>query len=318
MDVTNPGLVNVASETYGNPDPNGGTAKWTPRELDKLTQVANDGSPLLPNGGADAAVFPTPEQVFVDQLLASPPVSVVPRPFATEVDVEAQSIGQGTMQPVDPGNLSAGYNFVSPADFIVVGPADSFQTNTTEQDFVTVTITAALDADHLPNVAGPNTTRYYLVTAAPLLSSYPVSLLGRQIIFDGNVTAGDEGAARFIQGYGGNFVVINRDDPSESNGDIPTMTAPQVGDTFQLDVNRQGSEQVNTEGGTIDVFILPEPPVNIPFPGQALHDRGTVDISTGPQPGTVLISSGVQVPTARNVNVSDECAVVGLPQNVYT
>jgi hypothetical protein len=221
------------------------------------------------------------------------------------------------MQLVDPLNPSAGYKFVSPADFIVVGPAESFQTNASEADMVTVTITAALDADHLPNVAGGNTTRYYLVTAAPSLSGYPVSLLGRQIVFDGNVTAGDEGAARVIQSYGSNFVVVNRDDPSESNGDIPTMTAPQVGDTFQLDVNRQGSEQVNTEGGTVNVFITPPPPVNVPFPGQALLDLGNVDISTGPQPGTVIISSGVQVPTARNVNVADECDVVGLPPNIF-
>jgi hypothetical protein len=318
MDVTNPGVVNVAAETYGNPDPNGGTAKWTPRELDVLTGAADEGYPLPPNGGADASVFPTPDQVFVDQLLASPPVGYIPTPYAPNVFVDDQSIGQGSMQPVDPGNPSAGYNFVGPADFIVVGPAESFQTNVSEQDFVTVTLTAVLDADHLPTPAGPTTTRYYLVTASPSLTSYPVSVLGRQVTFDGNVTAGDEGAARIIQNYGANFIVVNRDDPSVSNGDVPTMTTPQVGDTFQLDVNRQGSEQVNTSGETINVVIFPSPPINVPFPSQSASSQGTVDVSTGPQPGSPYIGSGVRIPNnERNVSVPDECAVVGLPTNVY-
>ncbi len=318
MDVTNPGLVQVASETYGNPDPNGGTARWTPRELDALTQAANAGYPLPPNGGADASVFPTPDQVFVDQLLASPPVSSLPTPRASEIYVDDQSIGQGSMQPVDPGNPAAGYNFVGPADFIVVGPAESFQTNVSEHDLVTVEITAVLDADHLPTPAGPATTRYYLVTAAPSLTSYPVSMLGRQVVFDGNVTAADAGASRNIQNYGASFVVVNRDDPSVSNGDVPTLATPQVGDTFQLDVNRQGSEQVNTSGETVNVVIFPPPPVNVPFPSQAASSQGTVDVSTGPQPGAPYVGSGVRVPNnERFVSVPDECSVVGLPKNFY-
>ena len=84
-----------------------------------------------------------------------------------------------------------------------------------------------------------------------------------------------------------------------------------------FDVNRQGSEQVNTGGGTVDVFIQPPPPVNVPFQFPTFGSLGTVDISTGPQPGQPTIGSGVVVPTARNVQVPDECQVVGLPKNVF-
>ena len=309
MDVTNPGLVNVAAETYGNPDPNGGTAKWRPRELDTLIPAADEGYPLPPDGGVDASVFPTPAQVIVDTLLALLPVKFNNVPPAAAVNVADQDIGQGSMQPINPGNLGAGYNFVAPADFIVVGPADSFQTNAVDE-VVEYTLTAVLDADSLPTVAGPNTTRYYLVLdAPPELTSFPVSMLGRQITFTSGT---DEGAARLVQNYGANFVVINRDDPTTSNGDMPSLTLPVIGDTFEIAVNRQGSEQVNTAGGTIDVVISPPPPVNVPFPPQGQGIVFTPLVLPAPP-----ISSGVQVPTAINVNVPDECAVVGLPTNVF-
>ena len=318
MDVTNPGLTSVAGEVYGNPDPNGGQARWTPRELDLLTDPADAGYPPAANG-VDASTFPTPDEVFITQLLSLPPVSVVPVPPAPNFNVADQCLGQGSMLPVDPANLSAGYQFVETADYIVVGPAESFQTNATELDLVEVTITAVLDADLLPTPAGPTTTRYYLVLAPPSLTSYPVSMLGRLIEFaDDTLTVSDQGASRAITNYGSNFVVINREDPAESNGGIPLMVTPQAGDVFLLDVNRQGSEQVNTIGGSIDVTIFPPPPVNIPLPGQALGNQGTIDISTGTQPGAPTIESGVPAPTAINVSVPDQSAVIGLPQNVYT
>ncbi len=312
MDVTNPGLVSVASETYGNPDPNGGTARWRPRELDALTAAADEGYPLPPDGGVDASVFPTPRQVLVDTLLALLPVPSTPRPFAQNVNVDEQSIGQGSMQPVDPGDPGAGFNFIGPADFIVVGPAESFQTNAVDE-VVEYTLTAVLDADNLPNVAGPNTIRYKLILdVPPTLTSFPVSMLGRQIVFVTTSSPQNEGATRSVQFYGADYVVINRDDATVSNGDVPQMVTPSIGDTFDITVNRQGSEQVNTEGGTIDVFILPPPPVNGPFPAQGQASQAS-PVFIPPLP----ITSGVQVPTAVNVSVPDECAVVGLPVNVF-
>jgi len=317
MDVTNPGVVNVASETYGNPDPNGGTARWRPRELDLLTQAAGEAFPVPPGAGAAAVVFPTPSEVDVDLVPYLFPVSSSPRPYATEFNVDEQQLGQGQMVPADPGNPSAGSVFRGPADFIVVGPSESFQTNAIDE-IVSFTILAVYDADNLYQPAGANTLRYYLVVSTPpSLTSYPVSLLGRQVTFAGDVTPANEGAARNIQNYGSNFIVVNRDDQSISNGDVPSMSPPVVGDTFELAVNRQGSEQINTEGGTTNIFISPPPPVDLPFPPQADLSQGTVDISTELPPGTTIITSGTPAPTARNVNVSDQSAVVGLPQNVF-
>lgn len=317
MDVTNPGVVNVASETYGNPDPNGGTARWRPRELDLLIQAAGEAFPVPPGAGASSQTFPTPDEIDVDLVPYLFPVSSTPLPDATEFNVDEQQLGQGQMVPAEPGNPAAGSVFRGPADFIVIGPAESFQTNSVEE-FVSFTISAIYDADNLYAPPGPDTLRYYLVISTPpTLTSYPVSLLGRQVTFAGNVTPANEGAARRIQNYGTNFITINRDDESVSNGDVPSMSPPAVGDTFELAVNRQGSEQVNTEGETTNVFIFPPPPVDVPFPPQADLSQGTVDVSTELPPGTTIITSGTPAPTARNVNVSDQSAVVGLPLNVF-
>ncbi len=317
MDVTNPGLTSVANETYGNPDPNGGTARWMPRELDALVAAADQGRPLPPDGGVDASVFPTPIDVLITELVGLLPVSATFPQIADEVFVDEQSIGQGSMQPVTPGNPADGFNFVGPADFVVVGPAESFQTNAVDE-IDTFTITNVLDADTL-GAPTPSTTRYYLVLATPpALTSFPVSMLGRQITFSADtLTAADQGASRLIQNYGANFITIARDDTTASNGDVPSLTTPQVGDTFELAVNRQGSEQVNTEGGTVDVFILPPPVEGIAPVTSPENFLGNVDVWAVPQPGTPFIGSGVAIPNTRDVSVPDECAVVGLPQNVF-
>ena len=321
MDVTNPGTVSVESEVYGNPDPNGGTARWAPRELDSLTDAAAEGYPPAANG-VDASVFPTPLDVDVDQLPVLLPVSSSPRPAAAEVAVADQDLGLGGMIPYDPSDPAAGMVFQSPADFIVVGPAKSFQTNLSAAEIASLTVLAVLDADNLPQPATVATTRYYLVLAPapgdPSLTGYPVSLLGRQVIFASDtLTTADQGAARNITNYGGNFAVVDRDDPSPSNGDVPTLSTPQAGDVVQVDVNRRGSEQVNTEGGTTDVFIFPPPPPFAPAVAPPDTFDGTTDVSTGPQPGAPVVTSGTQVPTARFVSVPDQSAVVGLPQNFY-
>ncbi|HSB88369.1 MAG TPA: hypothetical protein VLD86_18780, partial [Ilumatobacteraceae bacterium] len=179
------------------------------------------------------------------------------------------------------------------------------------------TVSAVLDADNLPQAANAATTRYYLVIVTPpTLTGFPVSMLGRQV----TITSGAyEGASRFIQNYGGNFITVATQDQSPSNGDFTDINDPGLGvlapgTTFDLAVNRQGSEQVNTEGGTTDVFIFPPPPVDVPFPPQADQSQGNVFITQGPVP---IIDSGVQVPTAVNVQVPDECSVVGLPTNVF-
>src|SRR5512143_344786 len=169
MDVTNPGLVNVADEAVGNPDPNGGTARAIPRETDELVPVADQGAVPDPGAGTTSSTFPTPVEVEVGAPVPSEPVQSSVVPDAAEVNVDEQSIGQGGMRPVDPGNPAAGFEFVSPAEFVVTGGAESIQTNTTSQDLVTITVAAVFDADNLYNAPGPNTARYYLRLATPPL-----------------------------------------------------------------------------------------------------------------------------------------------------
>lgn len=314
MDVTNPGLVNVADEAEGNPDPNGGTARATPRESGELVPVADQGATLDPGAGVASQTFPTPTEVEVGAPTPSAPVQSDVVPDAAEVDVEAQSIGQGGMRPVDPADPAAGYEFVPPAEFVVVGPADSFQTNTTSEDEVTVTVAAVFDADNLFNAPGPSTTRYYLRLATPpLLSSYPVSLLGRQVIF-GDASS-NPGAVRTIASYGGNFVVVNREDLADQT--VPELAQPLPGDTLEVDVQRRGSEPVSSTGSTVDVTVAPtpEPPVVVQAPVQ--DSSGTFAVSTGPQPAPAPPVSGTLVPSATTVEVANQCQVVGLPSNVF-
>jgi len=319
MDVTNPGLVNVESETYGNPDPNGGTTLAVPFQSDDLVPAADEGYPK-PQNDVQSRVFPTFGNLLVDELPFLAPSSSTPAPRAAEFDVDAQVLGQGTWVWVDPADHAKGMVFVEPSDFTVVGPAESFQTNLVEDEVATVTVTAVLDADNLPHPPSPTTTRYYLVTAPPRLTSYAVSLLGRQVTFsDDTLTAADRGASRAIQNYGPSFVVINRDDVTTNNGNVPALATPQAGDTFEVAVNRQGSEQVNTEGGTVDVFISPPPPNFVPTAAPPAAATVDADVSTGPQPGQVVITSGVAVPTAVDVSVPDQPPPVGpgLPAEIY-
>jgi|WetSurMetagenome_2_1015567.scaffolds.fasta_scaffold06777_6 hypothetical protein len=247
MDVTNPGLVSVEDETYGDPDPNGGTATWQPRQAGVLQDVADESYPR-PSGDVLSSVFPTPADVVVR---GDPPVGNVlssPVPAAASVDVASQDLGHGTWVPVDPLDPAAGKRFVSPAEFVVVGPAESFQTNASEVVLVTVTVAAVYDADNLYNPPGPSTTRYMLVTVPPSLTSYPVSLLGRDLEFaEDTATVANRGAVRPITNYSGNFVVVDRDDPNVANGTVAQLATPAAGDTFVVDVRRSGSEQVNTE-----------------------------------------------------------------------
>lgn len=318
MDVTNPGLVNVADEVEGNPDPNGGTAQWTPREVGTLEPAADDGYPPAPLD-PPPEVFPTPTDEVVSSPVPLLPVLSEVEPDAAEVSPANQSLGQGSMVPVDPLDPAAGTVFLPPAEFVVTGPTLSVETNRTVLTDVLFTVTAVLDADALPAPAGPDTLRYYLrVATPPALTSYPVSLLGRQVVFaDDTLTALDQGAARVITGFGGDFVVVNRDDETEANGDVDSLAVPQAGDTFSVEVYREGGEDVSTTGNVPDdVFVLPPPPAFVADPAQALLDQGDVfvdQVPTGP-----IVPSGEQVPTASNSYPAEQTNLgPGLPANVF-
>ena len=307
MDVTNPGLTNVANQVYGNPSPNGGSALLIPEELDTLAKAAAQAYPP-PGNGVSATTFPTPAQVIVTGNPGVPVTLSSKVPFATEVIVNEQSSQIG----------------IQPDEFLVVGPNQSVQTNNSKDTTTLCTITGVYDADSLYNAANGGTIRYLLTVAPPSLTSYPISVLGRQITFaDDTTTAADQGANRIITGFGGNYVVIDQSDSDlTDDGGVPTLTPPVIGDTFWLNVQREGSQQVNFDTGiTVDVTIQPAPPVNVPLPDQALLVQdgfnGGVNNSTGAQPNTPIITSGVQVPTAINVEVSKQATTAGLPTNVY-
>lgn len=316
MDVTNPGVVTVADETYGNPSPNGGTQKWIPRERGVLLPAADEGYPPAANG-VESAVHSTPADVTVTELPFLFPSSSSPVPNAAEVNVDAQVIGQGSFVPYDPSNLAFGLKFVGPDEFVVVGPATSFQTNLTETDLVALTVTSVADADNPLVPPGPSTTRYVLYTSPPSLASYPVSVLGRQVTW-GDLSS-NPGAVRNITSYSGNFIVVNRQDVTPSNGNVGNLATPLPGDVLSLDVGRQGAEPVVDFGETVNVVISPAPPPFVPNPGQASSSDGNFNPTTGPQPGQVLLTSGTVVPTAANVLVPNQAPPVGpgLPANVY-
>ena len=323
MDTTNPGLTNVANQVYGNPNPNGGTVLLTPEERDVLTAAGAQGYPPAVNG-VDGVTFPTPAEVVVTGDPSVPLTLSSVAPYATEVAVDEQIIGQGTWQPVDPNQPNGFKQFVTPGEFIVVGPSESIQTNVSETTVVLCTVLSVFDADNLWHGVSASTTRYLLVLAPPLLSSYPVSMLGRQVTFaDDTTTAANQGANRIITGYSTNYIVIDQTGPdTNDDGSVPVMATPVMGDTLWLDVQRNGAEQVNYDTGiTQEVFIQPKPGVNVPFPSQALLVQGGfnggTNSSTGPQPGKPIITSGVQVPTAINVEVIKQATTVGTPVNVY-
>jgi hypothetical protein len=320
MDVTNPGLVNVANEVSENPDPNGGSVLLTPEQLDVLTDVGSQGYPPAGNG-VSSSVFPTPGDVIVTGTPVVPVTQYATVPLYSQVIVDDQVLGQGVWVPVDPNQPNGFKRFVPPAEFIVVGPAESIQTNNSETTTVLCTISAVYDADKLWSAPSATTTRYLLVVDPPALTSYPVSMLGRQIVFaDDTSTSDDQGAVRFITGYNTNYIVIDKDDTNDGN--VSSLTAPSAGDTFLLDVQRQGSEQVNLPTGIpVDVIVFPSPQTFVANASQDLSSQGGFNggynISTGAQPGQPIITSGTQVPSSINVEVINQTPFVGLPVNVF-
>jgi len=181
-------------------------------------------------------------------------------------------------------------------------------------------------------------------------SNYVINVSGSGTWFTANAATGDwqvglvaptsdmsnQGACRTIQNYGTNFVTIPIQDTSDSNGDVELLVPIFPGDQFTLPVNRQGSEQVNTAGTSIDVTVAPPPPVNLPntpnglssgYPsGTQVPTAANVNLAPRPLVGGQNPLLGLQntglptsqlVPTAAFVQVPDECPVVGLPRDVF-
>lgn len=161
------------------------------------------------------------------------------------------------------------------------------------------------------------TTRLKLFVAPADLQSFGISLLGRVLTFDSNIlTAADRKATRPITYFAQNYVIINVNEPDDTV--IPALAIPQPGDTFFIYIQRENSEAFSdTNAASEDVTIFPSPHVNVPNAPQGLASMGNVDVSVGPQPNQPIITSGVQVPTAINVNVADQATSVGIPMNVY-
>ena len=164
------------------------------------------------------------------------------------------------------------------------------------------------------------TTRYRLYVTPSDLISFGISMLGRQITFGD--TAANPDVSRNITGYTSAWIVIDKSEPS--NIDDPILQSdPAPGDTFTLDTQRQGSEVITSGTGIVqDVTLLPIPaaaPPAVPYTADTFpQGQAVVAVSTGQQPGQPIITSGVQVPTAINVNVADQPPIgVGLPPNVF-
>jgi hypothetical protein len=161
------------------------------------------------------------------------------------------------------------------------------------------------------------TTRYRLGVLPADLASFGISILGREIVFDDNtLTAADRGASRIVAYYKTNYVVVNRSDPDDDS--VPVMAKPQAGDAFTLFVQREGSEVFTDPAGQVaNVTVALPPQAFVPSSFPSFANQGTVDVTIGPQPGEPVPTSGIQVPTARTVNVADQASTVGLPKNVF-
>ena len=160
MDVTNPGLVNVADQAYGNPS----TAVQSlaiPEDSDVLTPVADEGYPRAEDvtntedGGNSKG--PTPTSInTINQPPASPSQSsgqlpgiapaFLPFPQTNIVNTVA--------------NQQASQNEIQPASFDVIGVGSTIQANQTPGTSRSYTVTSVQDAnggpviDPVPPVTG--------------------------------------------------------------------------------------------------------------------------------------------------------------------
>jgi hypothetical protein len=213
------------------------------------------------------------------------------------------------------------YTFDVTSSFM--GPATCTWTSYTFNIPGTYTATAAGSWTFIPSAN--ITTRYRLgvssADGSPAdLRSFGISLLDREIVFSSTTaTVADRGACRLINYYGAAYVIIEKSDPDDSS--VPVMACPTAGppgDAFTLFVQRESSEVFTDLAGQVtDVVIDPPPPPFEPdnFPSQS--NQGDVNVTVGSQPGNPVLTSGVLVPTARNVSVADQSLTVGLPRNIY-
>lgn len=310
-DVTNPGLVNVANQAFK--PALGVDSLAVPDNSDVLVPVADQGQPPAENG-VDSAVFPTPTESLVIKQVAIPvsqDFGIVPGVAPLFLSFPVDNLKNNVANQ----NLTAG----NPGEYTVAGPDLSIQTNQTSDTKKTFVVSSVRDADTLLPIVSPgaNTTRYLLKVVPADLGSFGVTMLNRQIVFDDNiVTTQNEGATRIITGCGSNFIVIDCNNPDDVV--VPSLATPQIGDTFTLDIQRRNSEVISRSTGIFqDITILPPPLVNQPTGLPNENFQGTTDVSTGPQPGSPVIASGVSVPASIDVNVSEQDAVIGLPVNVF-
>jgi hypothetical protein len=314
MDVTNPGLVNVADQAIGNPSTTVQSLA-IPEDSDILVPVADEGYPIARNftdtGDGHGSRVPTPTESYVDGQ-RQPAVSqsrgqipgVAPLFLPFPQDMVANTVIQQTV--VQSGT----------PEYTVAGPRTSIQTNQGEDTKRPYVVSSVLDADTV-GVPSATTLRYRLGVTVPDLQSFGISLLGRPLVFnEDTLTPGDAGATRRVSYFRADSITVDRQDPADHQ--VPILVEPHPGDSFYLFIQRQGSETFSELTGiTTDVTISPAPAINIPNPPQGNLYQGTIDISTGPQPETPVPTGGIRVPTAINVNVSDQATSVGLPINVY-
>ena len=335
MDTTNPGLVNVADQAF-NPDLRVNSL-GIPKDDDTLVSIAKQGTPRAKNDPVSEAL-PKNDDTLIDVAGQGEPraendvtSTVVPVPAESIIAAQAavpisQDFGETPgvapsflpfpPSPLDPDIAEQDLTAGSIADFTVAGPDISIQTNQSAETAKDYKVMSILDADtRLPPTS--LTTRYRLTVNPHDLTSLEVSMQGRPIVFDNAIlTANNEGASRIITGYGANFIVIDKYDDNDQI--VPILDNPHPGDTFTLNVQRQGSEVVSRDTGTTtNVTISPPPLVDVPTGISNENFQGTTEVSTGPQPGEPVITSGEKAPTAINVNVSDQDAVIGLPVNVF-
>jgi hypothetical protein len=300
MDVTNPGLVCVANQAF-RPDLTADSMA-VPLDNDVLVPVANQGEPPAENAEV-VTTNPTPVEEIVERQVFAP----VSQDFSQLPGVAPLFL---PFSPEDFRNDVANQNLTAgnPAEFIVTSD-QSIQTNATVATKRGYVVTSVRDADTgLAPVAA--TTRFKLLVAPTDLAVLGIPVSGRQIVFDDSIlTVANEGATRTVSGYGSNFIVISRDDPFDSQ--VSSMAIPTIGDTFTMNVQRLGSETISRDTGvTENVFISPPPLAAQPTNFSSENFQGTVDVSTGPQPGKPVIDSGTSAPTAVDVYVANQASAI--------
>ena len=314
MDVTNPGLVNVADQTYGTPNLSV-NSQAIPQNNGVPTPINDQTEPPAPFD-ANSILNATPSQSNIAEQTGIPlPLALPLRPG--DVAVQATDVFvQDTPAPAEG------------VDEFVVTEVGSIQINSSRQTIESLVISFVRDADTYapPNPPNPplpapqlvQATRYllYVNTSIIDLASFGISLIGREILFtDGP----NEGASRIITNYSGNFIAIDRTD--ESDLTMPILVDPVIGQGFDLDVNRQNSEVFSDTFATpVDVTILPSSISLLPLAGFNVEEfvsQPDVNVSLVP-PAEPVITSGEDGPPIQGTyQIADQESVYGIPLNFF-